>query len=310
MADNIPSWYVQQFSTNIQLLLQQHGSRLRSAVMSGTHVGSQASPVDQINAITANKVVARFASMPRTDALLARRWAFPVDYDVAQLIDSFDKLRLITDPTGHYVENAMYALGRAQDAEIINNFFGAAKTGVDAGSTTNFGSTVYSGTGSSAGASVVGVQTGGSASSSLNVAKLRAAKMILMQNEVDIGRDPIYCAITAKQHDALLQEVQVIDRDFNGDMPVLQEGRIARFLGIDFIHTELLQTGTDDQSGAGSTQVPIWAKSGMYLGLWNDLQTVVSQRNDLQGLPWQAYCKGSFGATRLDENRVVKVWCV
>jgi hypothetical protein len=278
--------------------------------MSGTHVGSQASPVDQINPITANKVVARFASMPRVDALLARRWAFPVDYDLPQLIDSFDKLRLITDPTGFYVENAMYALGRAMDFEIINNFFGNSLTGVDGGTSTAFGTTVYSGTGSPAGASIVGVDTGGSSGSSLNVAKLRAAKLILMQNEVDIGHDPIYCAITAKQHDALLQEVQVIDSDYNGGMPVMQEGRISRFLGIDFIHTELLQTGTDDQSNAGSTAVPIWAKSGMYLGLWNDIQTRVAQRDDLQGVPWQAYCKGTFGATRLDENRVVKVWCL
>lgn len=304
MADNVPTWYVQQFSTNIQLLLQQRGSRLRSAVMSGTHVGSQASPVDQIAPITANKVVQRFASMPRVDALLARRWAFPVDYDLPQLIDSFDKLRLITDPSGHYVTNAMYALGRSMDFEIINSFFGTSFTGQDGATPTIFPTST-----GTPGGNVIGVNTGSASGSSLSVAKLRAAKLNLMANEVDIGFDPIYCAITAKQHDALLQEVQIIDADYNGDMPVLVEGRISRFLGIDFIHTELLQTGTDDQGNAGSTQVPIWAKSGMYLGLWGDITTDLSQRKDLQGLPWQAYCKGTFGATRLDEKRVMKVWC-
>ena len=56
MSINIPTWYVQQYSTNIQLLLQQKGSKLAGAVMRGTHVGKQASPVDQVGAINAQKV--------------------------------------------------------------------------------------------------------------------------------------------------------------------------------------------------------------------------------------------------------------
>jgi hypothetical protein len=69
-----------------------------------------------------------------------------------------------------------------------------------------------------------------------------------------------------------------------------------------------LQTGTDDASGT-STAVPIWAKSGMYLGKWEDIMTRISIRSDLQGEPYQAYAKETIGATRLDEPRVVKVWC-
>ena len=37
-------------------------------------------------------------------------------------------------------------------------------------------------------------------------------------------------------------------------VPVLREGRIERFLGVEFIHSERLPTGTDDQSGT-STKV-------------------------------------------------------
>jgi hypothetical protein len=297
MSDNLPTFYVKQFSTNVQLLLQQKGSRLRSAVMSGTHVGSQASPVDQIAPVGANKVVSRFAAMPRIDALLDRRWAFPVDYDLNQMIDSFDKLRILTDPSSHYVTNAVYALGRSMDQEIINAFFGNAFTGVDGTTSTSF----------TAG-NKISVQQGSASPSGLSVAKLRQAKLKLMQNYVDLDSDPIYCAITAQQHDDLLAEVQVIDNDYNGGKPVLEEGRISRFLGINFIHTELLGTGTDDQAGT-STLVPVWAKSGMYMGMWNDIQTDISQRKDIQGLPYQAYAKATFGGARLDEKRVMMVYC-
>lgn len=300
MTVNAASLYGRQFSTNVNLLLQIKGSKLRQAVMSGSHVGSQASPVDQVASIAATRVTTRFATMPRTDAAVDRRWVFPVDYDVNQLIDSFDKLRMLSDPESTYVTNAYYALGRAMDDEIISAMFGSAATGVQGASSTSF-----------LAGNVVPVNTGGT-DSGINVPKLRYGKKLLMGHEVDIDNDPIFCAITAKEHDELLNEIQIISSDFNGaDRPVLVEGRVTRFLGINFIHCERLAVsslGTDDQSGS-STAIPMWAKSGMYMGIWNDIEANVSIRNDLQGLPYQAYCKETIGATRLEEKKIVKIWC-
>lgn len=296
MGSGIPLFYVEQFSSNIQLKLQQMGSRLRMAVMTGTHKGSQASPVDQFGAINANKVTARYAPIQHVDAPTDRRWVFPQDYDLAQLLDSFDKLRLITDPMSSYVTNALHALGRAQDQEIIAGLLGTNYTGNNGATSTTLQPT-----------QVVGVNQGAASATNITVAKLRAAKKILMANEVDLATDRIYMAINAAGHDTLLSEVQVISSDFNGGKPVMEEGLITRFLGIDFIHTELLPTGTDDQAGT-STAYPMWAKSGAYLGMWEDITTDVSQRKDIQSLPYQAYVKGSFGATRLEEKKIVQVW--
>lgn len=299
MSENIPGHYVRQYSTNVQLLLQTQGSKLRGAVTTGSYVGDQASPVDQIGSVNAQRVTSRFAPMGRVDAQVDRRWVFPVDYDLPQLIDSFDKLRLVTDPESSYVTNAMYAMGRAQDDEIISAFFGTAKTGVNGGTSTSFLS-----------GNVVSVNTGGT-DSGLNVPKLRAGKKLLMSHEVDIDNDPIFCAITSTEHDLLLNEIQIISSDFNGgDRPVLKDGKIDRFLGINFIHCERLETqatGTDDQSGS-SLQIPMWAKSGMHLGIWNDMNASISTRHDLQGEPFQAYVKQTIGATRLEEKKIVKIW--
>jgi len=41
--------------------------------------------------------------------------------------------------------------------------------------------------------------------------------------------------------------------------------------------------------------------------MWNDITTDVSQRKDLRGMPWQAYVYGTFGATRLEENKVYAI---
>lgn len=296
MSINIPTHYVIQYANNIQLLLQQKGSKLRGSVMSGPHVGKQASPVDQFGAIAAQKVTTRFGPMGRVDAPTDRRWVFPVDYDLPQLIDSYDKLRLLTDPSSAYVQNGVFAMGRAMDDEILAAFFGTNQTGEAGGTATSFATSTQT----------VGVNTGGTASN-LNVAKLRAAKKILMANEVDLDADPLTCIISSTEHDSLLNEIQIVSTDFN-EKPVLVEGKVTRFLGINFITCERLTTATDDQSGT-SRQVPLYARSGMYLGMWNDISTDVSRRNDLQGLPWQAYAYGTFGATRLEEKKVVRIWC-
>jgi len=230
-----------------------------------------------------------------------RRWVFPVDYDLPQLIDSFDLLRLLTDPKSSYTQNAMYAMGRAMDDEIVAAYFGTAKTGVDGSTSTTFGATLTS----SAGGRNVAVAFGAAAATNLTVAKLREAKKTLMAFQVDPD-EQIYCVVNAKAADNLLSEAQIVSTDFNSQ-PVLVDGKVTRFLGINFIYCERLTTGTDDASGT-STQIPVYVQSGLHLGMWNDITTDISQRKDVQGLPWQAYAYGTFGATRLEENRIIRVW--
>lgn len=292
MSINIPTHYVQQYSTNIALLLQQKGSKLRDKVMTSSHVGKQASPVDQIGAITAQRVTSRFAPMGRVDAPTDRRWVFPIDYDLPQLLDTFDKLRLLTDPMSSYVVNATYAMGRAMDDEIISAFFGDAKTGENGGTTTSFPA-----------GQQVAVNFGAAANVGLTVAKLREAKRVLMANEVDIDNEQLFVAITAKQHDNLLAEAQVISLDYN-TRPVLVDGKITSFMGFNFQHIERLTV-----DGSSFRRVPVWAKSGIHLGLWNEIQNSLTQRNDLQGMPFQAYTLGTFGGTRLEEKKIVEIKC-
>lgn len=292
MSVNIPTHFVQQYSTNINLLLQQKGSKLRNAVMTGSHVGKQASPVDQIGKVEMQPVTSRFAAMGRVDAPTDRRWVFPNDFDLPQLIDDFDKLRLITDPESAYVMNAVMAAGRQHDKLIINAFTSAAKTGESGSTSTSFTS-----------GNEVDVATGG-ANSKLNVAKIKGVKELMMANEVDFDMEEAFIGITAADHASLLNEIQVISSDFNGGAPVLRDGKIDSFLGFKFIHTELIET---ELAGTNEVTLPVWVKSGMYLGQWADIQNSVSQRNDLQGEPWQLYTTMTAGATRLEEDKVYAI---
>lgn len=292
MSANLTNHYVQQYSTNIQLLLQQKGSKLRDAVTVGNYTGDAASPVDQIGKVEMQPVTSRFAAMPRVDAPTDRRWVQPSDFNLNQLIDSFDKLRLITDPKSSYVQNSVMAAGRQYDRLIVAAFTGAAKTGVAGGTSTPF-----------AAGNEVDVAVGG-ANSKLNVAKIKAVKELMMANYIDFDMEDAYIGITAADHAALLNEIQVISSDFNGDGVVLREGKIDAFLGFKFIHCELIESAL---AGTNEVTLPVWVKSGMHLGIWNDIRNSVDQRVDLQSRPWQLYTIMTAGATRLEEDKVYAI---
>lgn len=294
MSLNIPDHYTISFSTNVMLLLQQKGSKLRGTVTEGSYTGKQASPVDQIGKVEMQQVTNRFAPMPRVDATVDRRWVVPSDFDLPQLIDSFDKLRLLTDPESSYTQNAVFAAGRKIDVLILQATTGTAKTGEQGATNTSFTS-----------GNEVDVAIGGS-NSKLNVTKLLGVKEKMRANFVDFDMDEIYCPLTAADEAALLGEIQIISSDFNGggERPVLKDGKIQRFLGINFVYCELTESV---MAGTNEVTVPVWAKSGMHLGLWNDVATEISRRNDLRGVPWQSYVTGTFGATRIEENKVYAI---
>lgn len=303
MSVNITTFYVQQYARILNELVQQKESRLRPYVTEQRYEGKAGSPVEQVGQIAMQPVTSRYQPMGRVDAPTDRRWVYPSDYDLPQLLDSFDQLRLLVDPKSKFVQNAHFAANRQMDDLIISAMFGTSKTG----ETGQNSVTLPAG-------QVVSVQQGASAATGLTVAKVREAKRILLANEAIEYRDDepeLYCVAGSKQLDNLLAEAQVVSSDFNSDedgKPILRDGVIQRFLGFEFIHSERLPTGTDDQSGT-STKVGFWQKEGMHLGLWNDITTDVAQRKDLQGLPWQAYIYMTAGSTRLEEKRVVQVWC-
>jgi len=304
MSVNLVNLYRVSFGNNVTTLLQDRGGKVGAYFMRGQHEGKQASPVDQYGAVEAQRVTTRFEPMPRVDGGVDRPWVFPTDYDLPQLVDTLDKAKVVLDPTSAMVENAANAMRRAEDNEAYAAFFADRKTGENGSGTTSFAATL-----STAGGQNVAVATGAAAATALNVAKMKEALRVMISNEVDVDYDELHMLVNSTDHDALLNEIQIISGDFNQrEAPVLVEGKVKRFLGINIHIFNRVTTATDDAAGT-SRQVPVWAKSGMYMGEFNQLMFDISQRKDIRNLPWQIYCMRSLGATRLEEKKVVRIWC-
>ena len=299
MSENLFQLFTTQFSTNLELKLQQRGSKLRGRVDEGFHVGKQASPINQIGAITLRAPAGRFAPKQRTDASFTRRWVFPQDGEIDQLIDSFDELRTIVDPKSKYVENASNAVGRGWDDAIIAAAFGTSQIGADAG---GLSGEVFSTSGPAANSFLIADTFGSSSSDGLTVGKMIEARRILQHFHNDLDMERPIAVIGSKQEADLLTQVEVVSTEYN-DRPVLVEGRVKQFLGFDIVVSERLATD-------GSLRNCIfYVKSGLYLGMWRDMTNRVSIRNDLSSEPYQLFTAVTYGATRTQPGKVLQVNC-
>ena len=293
MPDTITVAAVQQYRANVELQLQQKDSRLAGAVETGSYVGKAASIVEQFGSATAQLKTGRHADTPLLDLSQDKRWVFPLDYEWGSLIDNEDQLRAIVDLASPYTQAAAAALQRSKDDVILAAIFGTNYTGENGTTSESFG-TLGTGTYD------VAVTVGGSASS-LNVAKLQSAiRKLMTANKGDL-MEPVFGAISSYEHDALLKEMQIVNKDY-GSSAVLQDGRVKRFMGIDFILTERLAITSGDRL------IPIWLKSGMHLGVWQDLVAEIGKRAD-KSYANQVYLRMTIGATRTQLGKQIRIGC-
>lgn len=293
MSVQITTAFVEQYSANVQMLVQQMGSRLRRAVDIESITGKNAF-FEQIGSTAARKRTTRHADTPRMDTPHARRRVSLVDYDWADLIDDEDRVRMLIDPTSPYARAGAAAMGRAMDDEIITAADGTAFTGVDGSTSTAFDTNM-----------VVDVQTrwpGVSAADyGLNVAKLVEAGKLLTANEVDPDEER-FIAVNARQVASILKDEKLASHDYNALKPLV-DGTVSRFGGFTMIPTQRI--GTDSNS---DDKVLFWVRSGLKLALGRDVQTRISERAD-KNYATQVFLAMSIGSTRMEEEKVGYIEC-
>ena len=282
MSSQITTAFVQQYSNNVQMLSQQKGSLLRGTVDTDSIVGKNAF-FDQVGVATAVKRTTRHGDTPQIDTPHSRRRVSLVDYEYADLIDNQDKIRTLIDPTSSYALAAAYALGRAQDDEIIAAASGTAFTG-ETGST----STVLP-----SAQKITEASTGG-----LTIAKLRTAKEKFDSASVDPSI-PRYIVVGPKQISDLLGTTEVTSSDFN-TVKALANGEVNTFLGFNFIVSNRLTIASSKRLCLA------YAMDGIKMAIGQDLMTRIDERSD-KGYSTQIYVCQSIGATRMEEEKVVTI---
>jgi len=290
MSINVETSFVQQYKENVTIALQQRGSKLADKVRTETQT-SEYDYYDEIGATEAQRIVGRHQDTPLVNSPHSRRRVGMSDYDWADLIDKKDKVRMLIDPTSAYSINAVYALGRAKDDEVIQSFFGNAYTGKDGSTTVSFDSN-----------QVIPVNLSGS-NEGLTVGKLIETKRKFLANEVDLDFDELYFAYTSKQLANLLATTQVTSSDYNS-VKALVEGKVDTFMGFKFVSIERLLTDAN-----GYRRCVAWAKSGVLLSTGEEINVDIGPRKDKRNAV-QIYANMTAGATRMNEKKVVEIKCL
>ena len=297
------NFYTVEYTSAIELLLQQTKSKLRGTCREGTFTGKAASPINQIGALSAKSPQGRFVPAPIQETPLERRWLFPTAFELFQYVDEFDMLETVVDPKSGFAEAAAAAFNRAVDDIIINAATGVAQTGVDQ---TGFVSETFNTASTQSGGFQVPVNYESGSASGLMLPKIREALRTLEHFQNDLEMDKPVLIVGSQQHSDLLGQVEVTNELYRGAVAKAADGRVSSVFGCPVVLSERLpfSVGAANQRGC-----LMYVKSGIHFGSWKEISNNIDFIPNYVGRPWQIRTSSMMGATRLQPGKVIQILC-
>jgi hypothetical protein len=293
---DIPSHFVTEYATNWEHLAQQKLAKTRECVVVDT-VNGKEKKYNQMAPSEMDPVTVRAGDTRISDTDLPARWLRPYPLDKAFLFDEWDETFLgeVVLPQSEAIQNHSFAYNRSVDRTVIKAALNVAYTGEIGVDPTNLPASQT--------IAVNFVETGTVANSGLTIGKLRQAKFLLDNADVD-DEDPRYFAFTAKSLQDLLRTTEVTSSDYN-TIKALVEGQINTFLGFTFkrISSKIMpiDTVTDIRTCVA------WARSGIKI-TDSGRETHIDVRPD-KSHALQIRTVAALGGTRMEEVKVVAVLC-
>ena len=292
MSFQVDMALVNAYRSNIELGIQQKGSRLRPHVRMESQK-AEFDFYDRIGPTDAVEIQGRHADTPLISTPHDRRRVGLRDFDWADMVDRMDKVRMLADPTSSYSQNAVFAFGRKCDDILVEAAFGTAYTGKTGTTTVAFPA--------AQGIAVDYVESGSAANSNLTIGKLRRARYLLDAQEALEDGEDLIAVVHASQIQALLRQTEVTSADYN-QVKALVEGKIDTFMGFKFIRMNRLPKSGNNRS------VLLFARGGLLAATGYDISVDIGPRRDKRN-SIQVYVSMNMGATRMWEEKVIKCLC-
>lgn len=293
MANEPDVLRIQTFSDSLEMLSQQKGSKFRpfcrtESAVYGTKTHRMLSQIEKLNV---SERVNRAETIDNSTVNYDGRQVNWKRYHFDTIVDDIDLSQTNISPEGQIASSAVASMNRQIDSDFATAFFGTAQTGESGGTSTAFDTN-----------NVVAVTEGAGSATGLNIAKLRAAQKILLDNDVDLDFETPVLAIAPQQHSDLLALTQVVSTDFN-TRPILgTDGMVKQFLGFNIFISTLLPV-----DGNSYRRNPVWVPSGMGCALWKDITGDIRRLPNYKGNPELIEAEMQLGFTRLEEAKCVEI---
>lgn len=283
MPSTITTAFVQQFDSTIRLQAQQNESRFQSCVTDRGSITGESFTANMLAAVDElDENNTRHGDTVWSDIIHNTRVAVLADFFKAFPVDRADEPKLLANPNSAYMQRLISAANLRRDKIIYDALRGT--------STKKDGTTVALPSG----------QKIAHGSAGLTKAKIIQAKKLFRTNEADEHNgEELYIAYDSDMLEDILTDTTLTSADFMA-VKMLQEGNITgKWCGFNWKPYERLY---DD----GSTKYAVaWAKSAVHFGT-GFVEGDASRRNDKKNT-MQVSMAASFGATRVEEEKVVEI---
>lgn len=296
-ASSVDTAFVQNYSSNVYMLSQQIGSKMRNKVRVETVSRAENAFFDRLGEADCQEITSRHGDTPLNEIPHSRRRITPADYNTATLIDNADQLKMLISPQSPYARAQAMELGRKTDDVIIAAALGTVSTGKTGSTSLNFQSDSLSITGEGV------VTTLGTLAHSGTEVAITLAKMLLMMeifNIADVDPDITkHWMVSPKTVRDMVTLTQVGSADYN-TVKTLVYGRADFFAGFNFFWSNRI---TVDAASSAAYRSMAWAEDGIILGQAEGIISRITERAD-KNYSMQVYSEMSIGAVRLDGDKV------
>lgn len=290
--------YHDLYKEGLQELLTQTVSRLRPLVMVESMKGGDTLNVDQVRGATVSEVANLSAATVFSNIQTARRQIKKKNYYYHELVTDDQLNNVPYDPKAPLIRRVISAFGEKMDEIIYNGAVGSADTGHDGSTPVTFDDTTLD-----AGGTGRAILDGGT---NATYPKLLEACEFFRLKDYE-GRRLIHIC-----HPSALTAYYNIDKVIDNDFSRLHEGGLATPMSAGYEFTLKLGYNIDVFTSnkvavtANIADNLIMTPEGVGFGIGME-PTVWQARNPERNMQMQFSVGSLFGATRLDEDQVVKI---
>lgn len=280
MAITISNVFVQSYEQIVRHLAQQSESKLRGWTQ------ERGVTSEQHNWETLDQTVAALKGGPRsptpiTDAVWGRRVSVAKTYDVGEVVEQEDPVRMLVDPNSNVARAQGMAMRRAVDDEIIASCTADALNGD--GSTTSL-----------LASQIVGDYTG-----EISLDLITEVQELFLANDID-PEVPKVMVVGPKQIRRLLQLTEVTSVDYQ-NAKALVSGFVPNWMGFDWINSNRLNV-----PGADQLDCLCFTRSAIGLQVNRDITARIAEDPSLS-FAWRIYCYMTIGAVRVEDRELVNL---
>jgi hypothetical protein len=286
MVNTVDQVYIDTFSRRLQYLAQQGISRFRPYCMEERTDG-ETHRWDRLGYTTAgaSQKTTRNQITPINDYPWSGRLSTAKTYDDGDQTEQEDPVQMLQDPNSRLVKALGMSMMRAYDDEIITAATGDTADGDGA-------AIIYDTT-----------QQVGDGTTAITYDLVTQVSELFANSDIE-PETPRIMAITPLQARKLLQITEATSGDYVNVKALAEKGWVESWMGYKWITSTRLP---NPDAADGDSYCFAMTEEAIGLQINKDIWSRVAE-NPERSFAWNVYCAATYGAIRVEDAQVVRLW--